>query len=79
MESLLSEKYGKPKSRKKDLLFDIVSWEISKMSLVSMKAGLGSINLNYVDTNIEEMKANEDLLLKEQAKKKSLLKDKSKY
>jgi hypothetical protein len=44
-----------------------------------MKAGFGSINLSYVDTNIEEMKVNEDLLLKEQAKKKTLLKDKSKY
>ena len=79
VESLLSEKYGKPRARGKDLLFDTVSWEISKMSLVSMKAGFGSINLSYVDKKIEAMKTNEDLLLKEQAKKKSLLKDKSKY
>ena len=44
-----------------------------------MKAGFGSINLSYVDTNVEASKLNEDLLLKEQAKKKALLKDKSKY
>jgi hypothetical protein len=49
------------------------------MSLVSMKAGFGSINLSYVDTSFEEMKTNEDLLLKEQAKENYLLKDKSKY
>jgi hypothetical protein len=44
-----------------------------------MKVGFGSINLNYVDKSLEEMKTNEDLLLKEQAKKNSLLKDKTKY
>jgi hypothetical protein len=49
------------------------------MSLVSMKAGFGSVNLNYVDTSFEKLKTNEDLSLREQAKKKSLLKDKSKY
>ena len=79
VESLLSEKYGKPRTRGKDLLFDTVSWEISKMSLVSMKAGFGNINLNYVDKSLEAMKANEELRLKEEAKKKALLKDQSKY
>jgi hypothetical protein len=44
-----------------------------------MKVGAGSVNVNHVDTKIEELKANEDRMLKEQAKKRALLKDKSKY
>jgi len=79
VESLLSEKYGKPKAHGRDLFYDTISWKISEISIVSMKVGAGSINVNYVDTKIEEMKANEDLLLKEKAKKEALLKDKSQY
>jgi len=79
VESLLSEKYGKPTGRGKDLFYETMSWKISEISLVSMKVGAGSVNVSYVDRKIEAMKANEELRLKEEAKKKALLKDQSKY
>jgi hypothetical protein len=79
MESLLSEKYGKPKASGRDLFYETISWKISEISVVSMKVGAGSVNVSYVDKKIEAMKANEDRLLKEQAKKEALFKDKSKY
>jgi hypothetical protein len=79
VESLLSEKYGKPTGRGKDLFYETMSWEISEISLVSMKVGAGSVNVSYVDRKIEAMKGNEELRLKEEAKKKALLKDQGKY
>jgi hypothetical protein len=79
VESMLSEKYGKPKARGRDLFHDTTSWKISEISVVSMKAGFGSVNVSYVDKKIEAIKASEELRLKEEAKKKALLKDKSKY
>jgi hypothetical protein len=63
----------------RELFYETTSWKISEISLVSIKVGAGSVNVNYVDTKIEELKANEDRMLKEQAKKRALLKDKSKY
>jgi hypothetical protein len=79
VESMLSEKYGKPKARGRDLFHDTTSWKISEISVVSMKAGFGSVNVSYVDKKIEAIKASEELRLKEEAKKKALLKDKGKY
>jgi hypothetical protein len=79
VESLLSEKYGKPKVSGRDLFYETISWKISEISVASMKIGAGSVNVNYVDKKIEEMKVNEERALKEQEKKKALLKDKSKY
>jgi hypothetical protein len=79
VHSLLSEKYGKPKSRGKDLFYDTITWKISEMSVVSMKAGFGSIILSYVDGEIEAIKKDEELSLKESARKNYLLKDRIKY
>jgi len=79
VESLLSEKYGKPKGRGKELFYETTYWKISEVSVVSMKVGAGSVNVNYVDKKIEAMKTNEERGLKEEAKKKALLKDQSKY
>jgi hypothetical protein len=79
VQSLLSEKYGKPKDGGKDLFYETTSWKISEISVVSMKVGAGSVNVTYVDKKIEAIKRNEDLQLKEEEKQKALLKDKSKY
>jgi hypothetical protein len=79
VESLLSQKYGKAKARGRDLFYDTTSWKISEISVVSMKVGVGSINVSYVDKKIEAIKASEEQRLKQEAKKKALLKDKSKY
>lgn len=79
VHSLLSDKYGKPKNRGKELFYDTTSWEVSETSDVSMKVGPGTIMISYVDREIEAMKKNEDLSLKESARKNYLLKDKGKY
>lgn len=79
VESLLSEKYGKPKGRGKDLFYETTTWKISEISLVSMKVGAGSVNVTYVDKKIEAIKENEERGLKEEGKKKALLKDQNKY
>jgi hypothetical protein len=60
VESLLSEKYGKPKDRGRDLFYGTTLWKISEISVVSMKVGFGSVNVSYVDKKIEAMKASEE-------------------
>jgi hypothetical protein len=42
-------------------------------------SGFGILNVSYVDKKIEAIKASGEQRLKEQAKKKVLLKDQSKY
>jgi hypothetical protein len=79
VQSLLSEKYGKPKGHGRDLFYDKISWRISEISVVSMKVGAGSVNVTYVDKNMEAIKADEEQGLKAEARKKALLKDKNKY
>jgi hypothetical protein len=79
VETLLIEKYGKPKDEGRDLFYETISWKISEISVVSMKVGAGTINVTYVDKKVEAMKANEERGLKEEAKKNALLKDKNKY
>jgi hypothetical protein len=56
-----------------------ISRIVPKLSAVSMKVGAGRVNVNYLDKKIEAIKANEERGLKEEAKKKAVLKDKNKY
>jgi hypothetical protein len=76
--SLISEKYGKPKTGKWGILFDTWNWKINTTGSIFMKAASG-IGLKYVDEEMKQLKMQEEASIEKRKKEAYLLKDKPKY
>ncbi len=79
VQEMLTKKYGSPVNIKNQIMYEVLTWDVTGKFSVAMRCGINSVIIQYSDIRLDNIKQQEDEKINSAKMKEYRKKDESKF